>query len=231
MKKRHEEYFAPPGTHRSSSWWRQWQLIARQLRYSIVLVLCAIAALTLYEVVAEAFKPGTRTIDWIAFVRNASCTWLVSLAPLGILMVLMNGVSQKRPLVRVIWLGIGMLCAIVGTVLTDFLFEGADTAWLLANPRDVLADTVTIVLPAGLLLTIYEFHRKTLAASESAVRAHADHIATEADLSKARLSLLRAQIEPHFIPLDPAIFVQVHRSVVVNLNAIRSLHRDFGRRL
>jgi len=27
----------------------------------------------------------------------------------------------------------------------------------------------------------------------------ADHIATEADLSKARSSLLRAQIEPHFI--------------------------------
>jgi DNA-binding LytR/AlgR family response regulator len=43
--------------------------------------------------------------------------------------------------------------------------------------------------------------------------------------------LVATALKVLFEQLDPRTFVKVHRSVVVNLNAIRSLHRDFGGRL
>jgi signal transduction histidine kinase len=178
---------------------RPFWAIARRLQDSAILLLCSIAALTLYAVVLEALKP-VPTADWVAFTRLSFLNWFVSLAPVAILLVLMSGLIRKRPLARVVLLITGVFCAAtVGTILADILFNGGDAAWLLANPRDVLADTVVTGLPAGLLVAVYEFHRKHLDASEAAVRLRAERIAMEAELSNARLWLLRAQIEPHFI--------------------------------
>jgi signal transduction histidine kinase len=175
------------------------QTIVRRLQYSAILLLCSVAALTLYGVAAEAFTSHPAA-NWVAYTRLAFLNWLVSLAPVAILIVPMSGLLRKRPLARIVWLIIGVFCAAtVGTIFTDILFNGGDAAWLLANPRDVLADTVLTGLPAGLFVAIYEFHRRSLDVSEAAVRVHADRIAMEAELSKARLWLLRAQIEPHFI--------------------------------
>jgi hypothetical protein len=200
IKGRGGERFAPPDVRRSGPSWVPWRLTARHLHYSVALLISAVTALTLYAIVVEAFKPDSGPVDWLEFVRISSLSWLVNLAPVVILMVLMKSALLKRPLARVVWLTIGVIGAcIVGTILSDVLFSGGDAAWLLANPRDVLADSVVIAMPAGLLITVYEFHRRSLDASEAAVRVHADQIAVEAELSKARLWLLRAQIEPHFI--------------------------------
>jgi hypothetical protein len=194
------EALAPPAIRSNGPFWRAWKIIGRRFWYSAVLLLGAVTALTLYGIVAEAFKPEPRTTDWAAFISEAALNWLVSLAPLAALMALFSGVFLRRALARVLCLSVGVICtAVVGTILCDVLFNGGDAVWLLANPRDVIADTVLVVLPAGLMVALYEFHRKKLYASEAAVRAHADQIAVEAELIKARLWLLRAQIEPHFI--------------------------------
>ncbi|HEY5102924.1 MAG TPA: hypothetical protein VII70_09085, partial [Steroidobacteraceae bacterium] len=186
MKSRGGESLAPPDARRRGASPQAYRSMIRHVRYSAVLLLSAITALTLYGIVGEAFKPGPGPADWFAVVRLSSLNWLVALGPVAILMVLVRDFLLKRPLARVVCLVAGVICAcIVGTILTDLFFNDADAAWLLANPRDVLADTVGNALPAGLLVAVYEFHRSSLAAAEAAVRLHTDQIAVEAESSKA----------------------------------------------
>lgn len=175
--------------------------VLRRLQYAVALLLCSITVLSLYEIVGETFvadAPGAA--GWVALASGRFLHWFVGLSPAAILMVSMGEVIPERRFIRVIWLSLGVACSSAAAIiLQDFLFDGADIDWLLANPRDVFAGIFVIVLPAGLLVTVYEFHRRSVDTAETAFRVHADRIAMVAELSKARLRLLRAQIEPHFI--------------------------------
>lgn len=186
---------------RASYPFRKLGSVARRLQYAVVLLVCAGVVLSLYEMVGEyLLKDAPHPTGLVAFASASILTWLIALAPAAILMVLMGGVIPQRRFTRVIWLALGVVCsASAGAILADLLLEGGDVPWILANPRDVLADTLGFLLPAALLMTVYEFHRRSVETAEAAFRVHADRIGMESELSKARVRLLRAQIEPHFI--------------------------------
>jgi hypothetical protein len=175
--------------------------VTRRLQYAVALLVCSIAALVLYEIMGDFLRGHpVPTGGWPASVGDKCLHWLASLTPGVILMMLAGGIIPQRPLARLFWLGVGVsLSAIAGKVLQDFFLEGLDTAWLIAHPRSVLANTLTIALPCALMVAVYEFYRRSLDAEEAAFHVHAARISIEAELSKARLRLLSAQIEPHFI--------------------------------
>jgi Histidine kinase len=175
--------------------------MAQRLQYALALLLYTVIVLSLYELVGQSFIADTPDrVGWVAVLGASMQSWLVGLAPAAILMVVMGGVTSGRRPTRIIWLGMAVVFSTAtGVILQDLLFAGGDVPWLLANPRDVLADMIGIGLPAGLLTAVYEFHLRSVDATEAAFRVQADRIAMEAEMSKARVRLLRAQIEPHFI--------------------------------
>jgi len=173
----------------------------QDLQYSVLILLCSAAALTFYNILAGILDPEMKApINWLAVGIESYLEWLSTLTPAAILMVIVGGLRTQRRVTRVVWLSIGVMCAcLVGTILEDFLLHGADTAWILAHGRKVLADACVIALPAAFLVTIYEFHLRSLDVADAALKVQADQITMEAELNKARLRLLNAQIEPHFI--------------------------------
>jgi hypothetical protein len=173
----------------------------RRLPYVLFLLLGSVAVLTLSETVRALARPAVQTqTGWLALGAQLCLDWLVALAPAIVLMFLLGEIRSPHRITQVVCLSIGLLCAcIIGVAFKDFLLYGADAVWMAGNRREVLADVCAIAFPAALLITIYEFHFSGQNAAEAALRVQADGILKESELSRARLRLLRAQIEPHFI--------------------------------
>jgi Histidine kinase len=173
----------------------------RRFQYLALMLVCSAAALTLYDIVGESREPTTSaTTGWLTFGTHSYLDWLLTLAPATILMVLLAEVRPQRRITRVIWLSIGLLSAcITGAILKDYLLNDADAGWMIAHWRHVAGGTAAVALPAALLITLYEFHLRSIDVAEAAVRVQTDRNTKAAQLSKARLRLLHAQIEPHFI--------------------------------
>jgi hypothetical protein len=181
--------------------WRPLRPAARRLRYAIPVLLAWVTVLTLHAAVGDVFGMGvpgaasetSRAID--SFLTN-----VIALAPAVVLVSLMGEIFPDRPRARLFWMALAVVSSTgVGVIVGDIVLQGADAEWLLANPRDVAEATIALLFPAGLLVAAYELHRQGVDAADAAFRAHADRISMQAEISKARLQLLHAQIEPHFI--------------------------------
>jgi signal transduction histidine kinase len=173
----------------------------RRLQYLALILLCSAATLALYDIAGERLEPATNaTRGWLAMAVDDYSNWLLTLTPATILMAFIAGIRPRRRIVRVVWLGIGLLCtSIIGTIFKDYLLYGSDITWMIVKWRKVAAESCGIALPTALLITLYEVHLRSLDAAEAALRVQADRIMKAAQLNKARLRLLHAQIEPHFI--------------------------------
>ena len=187
--------------HAGTRFWQPLRPTARRLSYAITVLLGWVAVLTLYDTIGEAFGTGVpRAAMQVSFIVERFFNYLISLAPAMVFISLIRGVFPNHPYARIFFFAIGAACsAAAGIVINDILVFGADTQWLLTNPRDVAEGTIAILFPVALLVTAYEFYRRGEDVADAAFRIHADRIALQAEVSKARLQLLRAQIEPHFI--------------------------------
>jgi LytS/YehU family sensor histidine kinase len=173
----------------------------RRFKYLTLMLVCSATTLALYDIAGEYLRPTTSsTTGWVTFGVHCFLDWLLTLTAATILLVLLGAIRPQRRVTRVIWLSIGLLCTcIIGTILKDRLLYGAypelmDQVW-----RHVAEGVFAVALPTALLMMIYEFHLRALDAAEAAVKVHTDRNRKAAQLSKARLRLLHAQIEPHFI--------------------------------
>lgn len=173
----------------------------RRPQYLVLILLCAVAALTLNEIVGASLQgAATPTTSWLRVAIGSYLEWLITLVPAAILIAFVGEVRAQRGVTRVFWLSIGLMFAcITGTILKDSLLYGANIAWIMAHFRDVLADTCALTFPVALLVIIYELHLSSSEAVEAALRVQSGRIKKEAEVSRGRLRLLRAQIEPHFI--------------------------------
>src|SRR5450755_3415051 len=84
------ERLAPPDICSNAASRQPYRLLMRHLCYAVALLLAATTALTLYGIAAQAFKANTGPTDWVEFVCESALNWLVSLAPVAILMVLVK---------------------------------------------------------------------------------------------------------------------------------------------
>jgi len=181
-----------------------------------------VTVLTLYDTIGGALEKGMPGAGKeIGFVIERFLNLLISLAPVMVFISLIGGIFPNRPFARIFWLTLGVAgSATAGVVINDIVSYGADAQWLLAHPRDVADSTIAILFPAGLLVAAYEFYRRGEDVAGAAFRIHADKIALQAEVSKARIQLLRAQIEPHFIFNSLA---HVRRLYQIDIDAARKL--------
>jgi two-component sensor histidine kinase len=96
---------------------------------------------------------------------------------------------------RVLGLAVGTLAS---TGASSFLWNLPP---LQTSPdvHDVLVGWLGLLLPCGLFVAIYEAYRRGVLAEERARTLRVQDARLEAELSRARLQLLQAQIEPHFL--------------------------------
>jgi signal transduction histidine kinase len=175
--------------------------VFRRLQYLALILLCSAAALSLYDVVGIGVLGSTSApADWQTAAIEAYLQWMLTLIPAMILMVMIGGVRSRQRVTRIILLTVGLACAsIIGPIIKNYILYGTDAASQIVRWRKVAAEACGVALPIGLLLTLYEFHVRSLDAAEAALKVEADRIKKAAQLSSARLRLLHAQIEPHFI--------------------------------
>src|SRR5665213_2820669 len=193
--------FTLSAAHAGSPFWHSFRPAARRLGYTMTVLLGWVTILTLYDTIGGALEKGMPGAGKeIGFVIERFLNLLISLAPVMVFISLIGGIFPNRPFARIFWLTLGVAgSATAGVVINDIVSYGADAQWLLAHPRDVADSTIAILFPAGLLVAAYEFYRRGEDVAGAAFRIHADKIALQAEVSKARIQLLRAQIEPHFI--------------------------------
>src|SRR5665213_735570 len=214
--------FTLSAAHAGSPFWHSFRPAARRLGYTMTVLLGWVTVLTLYDTIGGALEKGMPGAGKeIGFVIERFLNLLISLAPVMVFISLIGGIFPNRPFARIFWLTLGVAgSATAGMVINDIVSYGADAQWLLAHPRDVADSTIAILFPAGLLVAAYEFYRRGEDVSGAAFRIHADKIALQAEVSKARIQLLRAQIEPHFIFNSLA---HVRRLYQIDIDAARKL--------
>jgi hypothetical protein len=99
--------------------------------------------------------------------------------------------APPRGLARWVWLGVAISLAIVLNIALSLAIVPASYA--------LSQEFVTTAVKSGLLFAIYEFHRRGVVALEEALAFRTARAALEAEMVKARLQALHAQIEPHFL--------------------------------
>lgn len=160
---------------------------------AIVAALLFVRALT-----TEVERAAAGHYDVGAWLRSLPVDYTVLLlqgVPMLVIIIATSNLGPQRGRRRVAALATSVvLSACVGAVLR--------LAWL--DHWHSAFDILSYVLPRyavlGAMLTIVgELYRKEVASTRAAQRAELDHAAFEAEMSEARLQVLQAQIEPHFL--------------------------------
>jgi signal transduction histidine kinase len=121
------------------------------------------------------------------FVMELWASACRSLPPLPLLVVALN-VAPRAGHARNVWLA--------GAALLYGLASWLPILFMPSPSWPGLAEMCAI---AALIVMIYEFHQRALNHTEALMRARIDRTSLDAELHRARLNLLRMQIEPHFL--------------------------------
>ncbi|MBK6863643.1 MAG: histidine kinase [Ideonella sp.] len=161
---------------------------------AVVLALLYVCALSI--VLGRGARPDLLATTWAHFVLL-----LVGTAPLVLTIVLtgnlgpQRGVARAAALAAAIVLGFGL-----GTLTRSAALhaQGVPMSW------KVIVDSVLFAGPRFLLVgalfaLALEFFRHAERSAEAGRQAEVDRAALEHDWGEARLNVLRAQIEPHFL--------------------------------
>ena len=174
------------------------------MRYASMLLLLVSILLTSYEVAGSATggngpEPGGSYLAWVWLMFSAS---FVRMAPIAIAMVAVSLHAPERGFSRLVWLaGALLLSSLLGAVLDTSVANGTSLREAIGAEEwpALSSEWLSTWFPAGLLIAVYELHRKDVRAVEEALNTRTARAALDAELGKARLQALRAQIEPHFL--------------------------------
>ncbi len=123
---------------------------------------------------------------------------LAMAAPMVIIIIATANLGPQRGAMRVVALSAAVIfSAGVGAMLRlrfmGHWFNWGDAPFLITYvwPRYALL--------GGMLTAVGEFHRREVASTEATQRAEFDRAAFEREMTEARLQVLQAQVEPHFL--------------------------------
>ncbi|HTY48580.1 MAG TPA: histidine kinase [Steroidobacteraceae bacterium] len=128
------------------------------------------------------------------FVRNfAANLWvyLLGTLPGPTLIPVVVNLAPRTGMRRLPWLLAAAIPMSVGCVLSNHIHLGWDVRSL-GFMLDALSTT-------GLVVGVCAYHTYSRTAADALARAQIDRTGLDAELRRARLQLLRAQIEPHFL--------------------------------
>jgi len=123
---------------------------------------------------------------------------LVMAAPMLIIVIATANLGPQRGPMRVAALAAAVILSAGVGALLRLRFAGHWLAWGDA-PYLLTYVWPRYALLGGMLTAVGEFHRREVANTEATQRAEFDRAAFEREMTEARLQVLQAQIEPHFL--------------------------------
>ena len=169
----------------------------------IVVALCAVwAASSSTHDVLRAWQEG-RFLDWlINDIGNNFASMVVIAALMGMPLVAVGNLGPQSGWRRLAALAatVALMAPVAGLVRLGYL---VGIAGMTIVPADALNLMVTYwfryAQQAALLTIVIEFHRRETRSVEAMHRAEIDRLALDREMAAARLQVLQAQIEPHFL--------------------------------
>ena len=164
-------------------------------------VLAIVAALLLLRAVdtaieAKVLYPDTWGSDgWLAKVFANFKTMLLQAVPMIVIVIATGNLGPQRGPKRIV----ALAAAVVVSAGIGAMLRGPS----IRAPSELLS-MLSVVWPryallGGLLTIVAELYRSEMASEKAARQAEIDRAAFETELSEARLQMLQAQIEPHFL--------------------------------
>jgi sensor histidine kinase YesM len=164
-------------------------------------VVALVAALMLARTLSTAFDRVwlfERKDEWLSAMWSGFVQLLVMAAPMLIVIFATANMGPQRGPKRIVALTAAVILSTgIGTLLRLLVIgHGYEWGFITSFVPYVWS---RYALLAGLLTAVGEFFRREAASIDAAQRAEIDHVAFEREMTEARLQVLQAQIEPHFL--------------------------------
>jgi signal transduction histidine kinase len=158
------------------------------LGYAVTLTVILVAAWTLRAYLGNIGTAAATTPLRNALTNIGESAWVI--LPGALMIVVGVNLAPHAGVRRLVWL----VCPALLTVLWPRL-TGHGLQWNAAG----LAAFLESLLAAALVLSVCAYHSHIQGAADMMLRTQIDHATLDAELKRAHLQLLRAQIEPHFL--------------------------------
>jgi signal transduction histidine kinase len=171
-------------------WIRRARSLFSGLSYAIIVTATYFyAPWVLGNVIDQSFILGPANI--LPHALQMAGLWAAALLPVCLIIVAGVNLAPRTGTRRLLWLGCTVLVAwVVERLVRGVAFEH-NPAWL--------AGLVDGMLYGGVLVTVCAYHRYAQGAADTLLRTQISRATLDAELRRAQLQFLRAQIEPHFL--------------------------------
>lgn len=154
-------------------------------------LMLAVIALNVLKSMVNAL-PEMQFLRWCGdciYLYSIQCLLLLPILPLWVMAL---NSAPRAGVGRIAWLA-------VATAAYAWTSSHVPTRWLF--PKFDTSDVFDASLVTSIFMVCgaFEFRRRASATASALLRARIDAVAQDAQLDRARLTLLRAQIEPHFL--------------------------------
>jgi signal transduction histidine kinase len=171
-------------------WIRRARGLFSGLSYAIIVTAtCFYAPWVLESVVDVSFNLGPA--DILPYALHTAGLWAVAMLALCLIIVAGVNLAPRTGPRRLLWIG--------GTVLLGWIAERLVRGVPFEHDPAWLAGLVDGNLYAGLLVTVCTYHRYAQGAADTLLRTQISRVTLDAELRRAQLQFLRAQVEPHFL--------------------------------
>lgn len=177
-----------------------WRAAVSGLTPQVIVIVAALLLFRMFSGNGDEVVVAANNHELGAWFRNwviGYCDLLIMAAPMLVVVIGTANLAPKRGPRRIAALTAAVvLSAGVGVLLRIVFVDwrtGGDASGMLPYvwPRYALL--------GGMLTVVGEFYRREVASTEAMHRAEIDRAAFEREMAEARLQVLQAQIEPHFL--------------------------------
>jgi signal transduction histidine kinase len=140
---------------------------------------------------------------WFFHLFEGYWALVLTAAPMLVIIIVTANLGPQQGPKRIAALTAAViLSAGTGALLRGMVFW--DWPWWVGDQWDIAVDMLSYVWPryailGGMLTIVGEFYRREAASTEAMQRAKIDRVAFEREMTEARLQVLQAQVEPHFL--------------------------------
>lgn len=176
--------------------WARWRVrfTGRRIVFGLGICLLVSTSVLFQPDFYRLLAPGQVVRAWLEYFGGC----LLMGAPIMLTLTAAEVLTQGSPRVT-IWLA-SFLALVLGAMLgATLLLPYYGVGWSAWGTAEFLADVVYWTLIGGGVAVIYGFQQGALAAAAALHRAQIDQVALARQMMEARLQVMRAQIEPHFL--------------------------------
>jgi signal transduction histidine kinase len=192
---------AAPGSIRRHRFWRS------ALSGTTPQVVALVAALLLVRMLASTVQEVVHAANnhdlgaWFSQLLTGYGELLVMAAPMLVVIIATANLGPQRGAKRIAALAAAVILSTGAGLLLRIEFKhliGISAGWERA-PGFLAYLWPRYAVLSGMLTVVGEFHRHEIASKEAMQRAEIDRAAFEREMAQARLQVLQAQVEPHFL--------------------------------